>query len=188
MGARISKVYTRTGDDGSTARNAGERIAKDAPIIEAIGAIDELNCWIGLVRSHPLADELEDPLEEIQHKLFDLGGQLASPEHIAIREPDILFLEQSLDDMNRQLPTLKEFILPGGSEVVSAIHLARAVCRRAERRTFSAHKQEAIDSAALKYLNRLSDWLFVAARMQLLLDFDEEIYWRSHRLEEDQEV
>ncbi|HCK80584.1 MAG TPA: cob(I)yrinic acid a,c-diamide adenosyltransferase, partial [Candidatus Competibacteraceae bacterium] len=137
MGNRLSKIYTRTGDDGTTGLGNGERVAKDSLRIETIGAVDELNCAIGRVLVHDLRDAMRECLQAVQHKLFDLGGELSIPGYRAIESEDVERLESALNDFNAQLPPLKEFILPGGGRAAADCHMARAICRRAERRLVS---------------------------------------------------
>ena len=182
MGHRLSKIYTRTGDDGTTGLGDGSRVKKTDRRIEAIGAVDELNSLIGLLMARELPGEIHNALTDIQHDLFDLGGELSIPTHMdvlvpreagsrkrpgrsAIAEQQVIRLETILDKFNADLPPLKEFILPGGSEASAVCHLARSVCRRAERRVIHLGDEEKINTAATKYLNRLSDLLFVIARV-----------------------
>jgi cob(I)alamin adenosyltransferase len=164
MGNRLSKIYTRTGDDGSTGLGDGSRTDKDSLRIEAMGSVDELNCVIGVLLCQSLPDAIRSALTDIQHSLFDLGGELCIPGSTAITADRVAALEELLDALNANLTPLKEFILPGGSPAAAACHQARAVCRRAERRTHSLAKNEAINALSIKYLNRLSDLLFVMAR------------------------
>lgn len=164
MGHRLSKIYTRTGDDGTTGLGDGVRIAKDSLRVETIGAVDELNSAIGVALTADMPDTVRERLVAIQHELFDLGGELCIPGRRVITDAHVARLEQSLDTLNATLPSLKEFVLPGGAPAAAACHLARAVCRRAERRTVSLHRAEPVNPATLRYLNRLSDLLFVMAR------------------------
>ncbi|HED52509.1 MAG TPA: cob(I)yrinic acid a,c-diamide adenosyltransferase [Gammaproteobacteria bacterium] len=164
MGHRLSKIYTCTGDDGETGLGDGSRVSKDEFRIEAIGAIDELNSLLGVMLSGEMPDEARTELTEIQHQLFDLGGELSIPGHSIIKTADVERLEQQLDALNADLPMLKEFILPGGCAAAAYCHLARSVCRRAERRLVTLANTEAINPAAIQYINRLSDYLFVLAR------------------------
>jgi len=164
MGNRLSKIYTRTGDDGSTGLGDGTRVGKDSLRVEAIGSIDELNSTIGVLLCHSLPDTTQSALTNIQHTLFDIGGELCIPGSTVVTSDRVDALEQFLDKLNADLAPLKDFILPGGSPEAAACHMARAVCRRAERRTHSLAKAEAINPISLKYLNRLSDLLFVMAR------------------------
>ncbi|MEK6663084.1 MAG: cob(I)yrinic acid a,c-diamide adenosyltransferase [Pseudomonadota bacterium] len=165
MGNRLSKIYTKTGDNGSTGLGDGMRVAKNSARIEAIGDIDELNSQLGLLLTETtLPDSLRITLIRIQHELFELGGELSIPNHVRISDAMVTQLEQELDAMNDALLPLKEFILPGGSRPTALCHVARAVCRRAERRLVALNQQESISPAAMKYLNRLSDLLFVMCR------------------------
>jgi len=164
VGHRLSKIYTRTGDDGETGLGDGSRVSKDEFRIEAIGTIDELNSLMGVMLSGEMPDEARTELTEIQHQLFDLGGELSIPGHSIIKTADVEQLEQQLDALNAELPMLKEFILPGGCAAAAYCHLARSVCRRAERRLVTLANTEAINPAAIQYINRLSDYLFVLTR------------------------
>lgn len=179
MGHRLSKIYTRTGDDGTTGLGDGSRIEKDAPRIEAIGTVDEVNCHVGLlVTALPEDDVLLPLLSRIQHDLFDLGGELAVPGYRMISEDRITALEAELDALNEDLPPLKNFILPGGNVAAAQCHLARVVCRRAERCIVSLHKIDAINAPGRQYLNRLSDLLFVMARVIARRHNGHEILWQ----------
>jgi len=164
MGHRLSKIYTRTGDDGTTGLGDGTRVPKDHARVEAYGTVDELNSVIGLLMCESLPEEISGALTAIQHTLLDLGGELCIPGRQVIHDADITALEDLLDRLNADLASLKEFILPGGSRAAALCHVARTVCRRAERRLYTLSRQEAVAPAALKYLNRLSDLLFVMAR------------------------
>jgi cob(I)alamin adenosyltransferase len=182
MGNRLSKIYTRTGDDGSTGLGDGSRVAKENLRVEAYGTVDETNSALGVVLGNPaLPPEIRRALTEIQHDLFDLGGELCIPGHIMIKAAHVDRLESVLDALNEDLPPLKEFILPGGGPAAAACHLARAICRRAERRCWSLARVESISADALKYLNRLSDLLFVMARV-LARSADGEVVWRRSAL------
>lgn len=182
MGFRLSKLYTRTGDEGQTGLADGRRIDKDHPRIEAMGSVDELNSLLGVL----IADLQERDLTAlcavlapIQHRLFDLGGELAVPGHDIIDETDVSDLESLIDSYNADLEPLKNFILPGGSRCVASAHLARSVCRRAERRYLSLAGEEAVNTHARIYLNRLSDLLFVLARIIGKLEHTPEVLWQS---------
>jgi cob(I)alamin adenosyltransferase len=178
MGNRLSKIYTRTGDDGSTGLGDGTRVAKDSLRVEAYGTVDEANSAVGVVLGAPaLPPEIRRCLIEIQHDLFDLGGELCIPGHTMIGAARVQRLEKELDGFNENLPALKEFILPGGGQAAAACHLARTVCRRAERRVWSLAREESVSPEALKYLNRLSDLLFVIARVLARAD-QGEVVWR----------
>ena len=178
MGHRLSKIYTRTGDDGTTGLGDGSRVKKYERRIEAIGAVDELNSLLGLLLTRELPGEIHDSLTDIQHELFDLGGELSIPGRSAIAEQQVTRLETILDKFNADLPPLKEFILPGGSEASAVCHLARSVCRRAERRVIHLGEEEKLNTAATKYLNRLSDLLFVLARALNVHAGHHDIQWQ----------
>lgn len=182
MGHRLSKIYTRTGDQGTTGLGDGTRVDKDALRVEAYGTTDELNSALGMVLAEAdIPADLRHWLEEIQHDLFDLGAELCIPGHSVLTAAFIERLEQQIDSMNTRLPPLKEFILPGGNRAASACHLARTICRRAERRVFSLSKVETINDWGLKYLNRLSDFLFVAARILARTGDGREVLWNRER-------
>ena len=164
MANRLTKIYTRTGDKGKTGLADGSRVDKFNERIESLGNIDELNSIIGIILIENLPADKKTILEKIQHDLFDIGGELSIPNHMVIDEVKINFLENSLDEMNNDLPSLKEFILPGGCKASSFCHLARTVCRRVERNLFKLTQTEKVNESSLKYINRLSDFLFVLAR------------------------
>jgi cob(I)alamin adenosyltransferase len=179
MGNRLSKIYTRTGDDGSTGLGDGSRVAKENPRVEAYGTVDEANSTIGAVLSvGGLPAAITRCLTEVQHDLFDLGGELCIPGHRIIEAAHVQRLETELDGFNEDLPPLKEFILPGGGPATAACHVARAVCRRAERRCWSLARSENVSPEVLKYLNRLSDLLFVLARVLARHEHGSEVVWR----------
>ena len=182
MGNRLSKIYTRTGDDGSTGLGDGSRVPKENLRVEAYGTVDEANSAIGVVLSTPtLPPAVAHCLTEVQHDLFDLGGELCIPGHRMIGAVQVERLETELDGFNEALPPLKEFILPGGGPAAAACHVARAVCRRAERRCWSLARTESVSPEALKYLNRLSDLLFVLARVLARHENGSEVIWRRTR-------
>ena len=184
MGNRLTKLYTKTGDDGTTGLGDGSRITKDSARIEAVGTIDELNSWIGLLLAELPADEpLIEPLTEIQHRLFDLGGELAVPGFQLIQSQMVSDLEVLCDQLNEELPPLKEFILPGGSTSAGLCHMARAVARRAERVIVTLSKDESIGDDLKRYINRLSDVLFVMARQLARRDGGQEVFWNSKRIQ-----
>ena len=164
MGKRLSRIYTRTGDDGTTGLADGSRAAKDSARIAAIGEVDELNSALGVLLAETLPGNVDAALAGVQHDLFDLGGELSVPGHTIISASHVARLERALDSLNEALPPLEDFILPGGSRAAAAAHLARAVCRRAERALVTLAREESVPPALLQYLNRLSDLLFVAAR------------------------
>jgi cob(I)alamin adenosyltransferase len=184
MGNRLTKICTRTGDNGTTGLGDGSRTDKDDPRIEAIGAIDELNSALGLLLSHELPENLQDRLSRVQHSLFDIGGELClpgQPARHAVDADQCRELETTLEALNTDLPPLREFILPGGSPAAAICHLARTICRRAERRLVSLAKLEAVNPAGIVYLNRLSDLLFVMARQLNRLAGKADVYWRHER-------
>ncbi len=178
MGNRVSKVYTRTGDDGSTGLGDGTRVGKDSIRVDTYGTTDELNCCLGLVLAEDdVPDDVRAPLDHIQQKLFDLGGELCVPGMELIHDDDITWLEEVLDALNADLPRLKEFIMPGGSRASAACHLARTVCRRAERRVIALTRTEDVRPQVQRYLNRLSDLLFVMARVLARGTGHDEVMW-----------
>lgn len=181
MGHRLSKIYTRTGDDGTTGLGDGTRVAKDDARVEAYGTLDELNSVLGLLLTEKLQEDIASALEPIQHELFDLGSEFCLPGYRAITAAHVRRLENQLDKFNESLPPLKEFILPGGSRAAALCHLARTVCRRAERRAWTLHKQHPQNPESIKYLNRLSDLLFVLARMIVRQDGGAEVLWKHER-------
>lgn len=181
MGNRLSRIYTRTGDDGSTGLGDGSRVAKDAARVNAFGSVDEANSAIGVLLAVALPDDVRALLTKVQHQLFDLGGELCIPGHAAIQAADVAALEQQLDHYNATLPALKEFILPGGGEAAARCHLARTIVRRAERETVTLARQEAVRAEALHYLNRLSDLLFVLSRVLARADGHGEVLWQHAR-------
>ncbi len=164
MANRLSKIYTRTGDSGTTGLGDGSRIAKSDLRVAAMGDVDELNAVIGMLLVEALPNDVRDCLLGIQHDLFDLGGELCMPGHTLIQAGRVTLLELTLDGWNEQLTPLKEFILPGGSRAAAVCHLARTVCRRAERVLHALHAQSPVTPVALQYVNRLSDLLFVLCR------------------------
>ncbi len=182
MGNRLSRIYTRTGDDGSTGLGDGSRTGKDALRVTAYGTVDEANSAIGVLLAAPgVPEPIAALLTTIQHQLFDLGGELCIPGHAAIDAADIEALERQLDHFNDTLPPLQEFILPAGGEAASRCHLARTIVRRAERETVALSRQEEVRSEAIGYLNRLSDLLFVLARVLARADGQQEVLWRHDR-------
>jgi cob(I)alamin adenosyltransferase len=182
MGNRLSKIYTRTGDDGTTGLGDGTRVAKDSARVEAYGTVDELNSALGVLLAAPgLPAAVSACLTEVQHQLFDMGGELCIPGHTAITAAQVTQLEVALDGFNEALPPLKEFILPGGGPAAAACHLARTVARRAERRVVSLAQAESVRPEVAQYLNRLSDLLFVVARVLARHERGAEVYWRHER-------
>ena len=183
MGNRLSKIYTRTGDDGTTGLGDGSRIDKDSLRVEAFGTVDEANSAIGVVLSHAsVSDPIRHCLTEVQHDLFELGGELCIPGHSAVQSEFIDRLEHELDGFNADLPPLKDFILPGGGPAAAACHLARTIVRRAERRVSTLKKNEEVRGEVVRYLNRLSDLLFVIARCLSRIESGAEVLWDRSRL------
>jgi cob(I)alamin adenosyltransferase len=182
MGNRLSKIYTKTGDDGTTGLGDGSRIAKNHPRAEAMGTVDELNCQVGmLIALLTAGDELRPLLERVQHDLFDIGGELAVPGYELVKPERVTALEDHLDNYNANLPPLKNFILPGGSAAAAQAHLARAVCRRAERCLVTLHQDEPINDTPRFYINRLSDLMFVLARVLARRDGGSEVLWQQQK-------
>jgi cob(I)alamin adenosyltransferase len=182
MGNRLSRIYTRTGDDGTTGLGDGARVRKDDARVEAYGTVDEANSAIGVVLAVPgLPTEVARCLVGIQHDLFDLGGELCIPGMTVIKAERVAELEQVLDRFNDPLPALKDFILPGGGPAAAACHLARTVSRRAERRVWTLAASEPVNPEVPKYLNRLSDLLFVIARVLARHENGAEVLWRHDR-------
>ena len=183
MGNRLSKIYTRTGDAGETGLGDGARVAKDDPRVEAYGTVDETNSAIGMVLAHSIDNpSVVGCLTDVQHDLFDVGAELCIPGHTVIKADDVARLERALDGFNATLPALKEFILPGGNPPAAACHLARTICRRAERRVQTLSREAQVNAEVLRYLNRLSDLLFVIARVLARADGGQEVLWHSSRI------
>ena len=178
MGKRLTKIYTRTGDDGTTGLGDGTRSTKDSLRIEAIGTVDELNSCIGVLLAESLEEGVRIKLENIQHDLFDLGGDLSIPGRVGMSEVQVSRLEKELDEYNVTLTALQEFILPGGSRAAALCHVARAVCRRAERCVVRVFRSEAVTPFHLQYLNRLSDFLFVLCRVLNRQQGMEDVLWQ----------
>lgn len=181
MGNRLSKIYTRTGDDGTTGLGDGTRVGKDSARVNAYGTVDEANSSIGVVLAAHIPDDVRALLTTVQHQLFDLGGELCIPGHSAISSDDVDALERQLDHYNEALPALKDFILPAGGEAAARCHLARTIVRRAERETVTLARHDAVRPEAIHYLNRLSDLLFVLARVLARADGQGEVLWNHDR-------
>jgi len=181
MGNRLSKIYTRTGDDGTTGLGDGTRVAKDSARVAAYGTVDELNSALGIVLAVELPERVREVLTQVQHDLFDLGGELCIPGMAMVHAADIERLEQTLDAFNEELPPLKDFILPGGGIAAAHCHLARTICRRAEREVVTLARLEAVRVEATHYLNRLSDLLFVLARVLARASGHGEVLWQHER-------
>jgi len=194
MGNRLSKIYTRTGDDGTTGLAGGLRVSKDSLRMQAMGDVDELNSMLGVVlnKCQAMSDtgpdtgadtvELKENMISIQHDLFNLGGQLAMPDYEVLNQQRVDWLEDTLDQMNEKLEPLKEFILPGGAESACFCNMARTICRRAERTLVALNKESPVSVHMLSYINRLSDWLFIASRILNKVEGEAEVYWQSERL------
>ncbi|WP_257386338.1 cob(I)yrinic acid a,c-diamide adenosyltransferase [Tahibacter caeni] len=181
MGNRLSKIYTRTGDDGTTGLGDGSRVRKDSARVNAYGTVDELNSTIGMLLAQDVGDDIAEHLTQIQHDLFDLGGELCIPGMAMVFDADIERLENVLDRFNDDLPPLKDFILPAGGMAAATCHLARTVCRRAEREVVSLARHESVRAEATRYLNRLSDLLFVLARVLARRSGHGEVLWQHER-------
>jgi len=181
MGNRLSKIYTRTGDDGTTGLGDGTRVAKDSARVAAYGTVDELNSAIGLVLADNVPDRIREVLTQAQHDLFDLGGELCIPGMAMVDDADVTRLESMLDAFNETLPPLKDFILPGGGMPAAHCHLARTICRRAEREVITLARSEVVRGEAIRYLNRLSDLLFVLARVLARESGHGEVLWQHER-------
>ena len=185
MGNRLSKLVTRTGDTGTTGLGDGSRLRKDAARVEAIGTVDELNSSLGLVAATPgLPADIAQCVLRLQHDLFDLGGELAIPGHAIVTEAHIAQVEADVELFNERLPPLKEFILPGGGMAAAHCHLSRTIARRAERRVWTLADSEAVSENVCVYLNRLSDLLFVLARLLARHEHGSEVLWDRKRLAE----
>ena len=181
MGHRLTKIYTRTGDAGETGLGDGSRVPKDSRRVHALGEVDELNSAIGLLLAEELPAGVRTALVGIQHDLFDLGGEVCIPGHTSMGESQVSRLEALLDDYNRDLPPLKEFILPGGTRAAGLAHLARTICRRAERALVTLARAEPVGTAARKYLNRLSDLLFVLGRVLNRSGGGSDVLWQREQ-------
>ena len=181
MGNRLSKIYTRTGDTGTTGLGDGSRVPKDSARIEAIGAVDELNSAIGVLLADAVPEAITTVFTGVQHELFDLGGELSIPGYTAIDDAHVTALEKQLDAFNADLAPLKEFILPGGTRAAAQAHVCRATCRRAERRLVKLAQSEQISPLPQRYLNRLSDLLFVVCRVLNHSAGRSDVYWQKSR-------
>ena len=191
MSNRLTQIATRTGDDGSTGLGDGSRTRKDALRVVAMGDVDELNSGLGVLLAEPLPDDIRSLLVVIQHELFNLGGELSIPGFTLLKADAVLRLDEALAHYNEQLPRLKEFILPAGTRSAALAHVSRTVARRAERAVVALHALEAVNDAPRQYLNRLSDLLFVLARVLNRANLDglggDDVYWRSEKLARDAE-
>jgi cob(I)alamin adenosyltransferase len=181
MGNRLTRIYTRTGDQGLTGLGNGERVSKTALRIEVMGDIDEVNCLLGMLLLEIQDEDIVDVIIDMQHALFDAGGELSLPGNAFITDKYILRVEQAIDNLNNELESLKEFILPGGGKASSICHLSRSVCRRAERHLVGLGDEETINGITLQLLNRLSDLLFVVARTLARREGIPEMMWDKRR-------
>ncbi|WKB51229.1 cob(I)yrinic acid a,c-diamide adenosyltransferase [Eleftheria terrae] len=186
MGNRLTQIATRTGDDGSTGLGDGSRVRKDHLRVHAMGDVDELNSHLGVLLAEPLPQEVRDLLVVVQHELFNLGGELSMPGHELLAAEAVLHLDQALVHHNAALPRLKEFILPAGTRSAALAHVARTVARRAERAVVALGSETPVRDTPRHYLNRLSDLLFVLARVLNRANLDgqggDDVYWNSERL------
>ena len=181
MANRLSRIVTRTGDAGTTGLGDGSRVAKDSARIAAIGEVDELNSTLGVLLAEALPVDVGGCLTAIQHDLFDLGGELSIPGYAAVTDAHVARLEAAVETFNAALPPLKEFILPGGTRAAAVAHVARTVCRRAERAVVHLAGHETVNEPARRYLNRLSDLLFVLARALNRSAGQPDVLWQQHR-------
>lgn len=182
MGNRLTQIATRTGDDGTTGLGDGTRAAKFAPRVQAMGDVDELNSHIGLLLCEPVPPDVRELLIDIQHQLFNLGGELSIPGFQLLKDEAVIQLDEALAHYNEQLPKLQEFILPAGNRAASQAHICRTVARRAERWVVQLGEHEPINAAPRHYLNRMSDLMFVLSRVLNRMDGGDDVYWRSERL------
>ncbi|MFO1271497.1 MAG: cob(I)yrinic acid a,c-diamide adenosyltransferase [Rubrivivax sp.] len=191
MANRLSQIATRTGDDGSTGLGDGTRTRKDALRVQAMGDVDELNSSLGVLLAEPLPDDVRALLVAVQHELFNLGGELSIPGYELLKADAVLRLDQALERYNAQLPRLKEFILPAGTRSAALAHVSRTIARRAERALVALAAQETVNAAPRQYLNRLSDLMFVLARVLNRANLDgkggDDVYWRSEKLAREQQ-
>ncbi|MDH1702887.1 MULTISPECIES: cob(I)yrinic acid a,c-diamide adenosyltransferase [Comamonas] len=182
MGNRLTQIATRTGDDGSTGLGDNTRVSKNSLRPHAMGDVDELNSHIGLLLCEPLPQDVRELLGDVQHQLFNLGGELSMPGYELLKDDGLLQLDNALAQYNAQLPRLVEFILPAGTRAAAQAHVCRTVARRAERQVVALQEVEAMRPAPRQYLNRLSDLLFVLARVLNRMDGGDDVYWKSERL------
>ena len=178
MGHRLTRIYTKTGDDGTTGLGDGSRVSKSDLRIESLGAVDELNCTLGRILAAEVPHEVRQCLGRVQHDLFEVGAELSLPGQVRIKEEHVTRLETELDAFNADLPPLKEFILPGGTPVAADAHFARAVCRRVERTLVALGKHEMTGDDSRRFVNRLSDLLFVLTRVLNRAGGRDDVYWR----------
>ena len=182
MGKRLTQIATRTGDNGTTGLGDNTRVSKDSLRVHAMGDVDELNSQIGVLLCEHMPDEVRALLVEIQHQLFNLGGELSIPGFELLKAEALLALDQALEHYNSELPKLQEFILPAGNRAASQAHVCRTVARRAERAVVALGAAEAVKETPRQYLNRLSDLMFVLARVLNRMNGGDDVYWKSERL------
>lgn len=180
MGHRLSKIVTRTGDAGTTGLADNTRVAKTDARVAALGDVDELNSQLGVLLAHELPAAVRDALTRVQHELFNLGGEISLPGSIVVKDEHVAALEDSVTTLNEDLPPLKEFVLPGGNPPAAAAHLARAICRRAERALWALNEAAPLNPNAMRYLNRLSDLLFVCGRILARENGGQEVVWKRN--------
>ena len=184
MGKRLTRIYTRSGDDGSTGLTKGKRVDKDCDRIEVMGDIDELNSLLGVLIAGKPDEDITGYLLNIQHRLFDIGAELSMPGTSIIQSEYVIRLEELINTFNEDLKPLEEFVLPGGTMTGAVCHLARSVCRRTERHMVKLGRKEYLNPETLVYINRLSDLLFVFARVLTLQNNGKEVYWNKNRLKQ----
>ena len=182
MGNRLTEIATRTGDAGTTGLGNNQRVSTNSLRIHAMGDVDELNSHIGLLLCEPLPDAVRELLVQVQHQLFNLGGELSIPGFELLKKDAVLQLDEALDEHNAALPRLQEFILPAGTRAAAQAHVCRTVARRAERAVVALGNEEALNDAPRQYLNRLSDLMFVLARVLNRMNGGDDVYWKSERL------
>ena len=183
MGNRLSAIATRTGDNGTTGLGNNQRVSKNSLRVHAMGEVDELNSHIGVLLCEDMPQEVRDLLVEVQHQLFNLGGELSIPGFELLKAEALLVLDQALADHNETLPRLEEFILPAGTRAAALAHVCRTVARRAERHVVALGQEEALNETPRQYLNRLSDLMFVLARVLNRMNGGDDVYWKSERMQ-----
>ena len=182
MGNRLTQIATRTGDEGTTGLGNNQRVSKNSLRVHAMGDVDELNSHIGLLLCENMPEDVRNLLIEVQHQLFNLGGELSIPGFELLKVEAVLVLDEALEQYNSQLPKLEEFILPAGNRAAAQAHICRTVARRAERATVALGNEEALNEAPRQYLNRISDLMFVLSRVLNRMDGGTDVYWKSERM------
>jgi cob(I)alamin adenosyltransferase len=183
MGNRLTQIATRTGDDGTTGLGDNRRVSKNSLRVHAMGEVDELNSHIGVLLCEEMSASLRELLVEVQHQLFNLGGELSIPGFELLKTEALLLLDNALSEYNEELPKLQEFILPAGSRAASLAHVCRTVARRAERAVVALGAEEALNPTPRQYLNRLSDLMFVLSRVLNRMNGGDDVYWKSERMQ-----